>query len=55
MKKEVLRTGDKDVLKFKFCYSNEFLKNGSLLLLREGRTKILGVVSKVFYDESEMK
>ena len=55
MKKDILRTGDKDVLRFKFCYNNEYLKKGSLFLLREGRTKILGIVSKIFTDESDLK
>lgn len=48
MEKECLRTGDKAQLKFKFVYNSEYIKPGSKFLLREGRTKILGVVSNVY-------
>lgn len=48
MKKDLLRTGDKDILTFKFMYNSEYLKENSVFLLREGRTKIWGIITKVF-------
>lgn len=47
MNKECLRTGDKDVMQFQFVYNTEFIKPGLKFLLREGRTKILGVITEV--------
>jgi GTPase len=43
-----LRTGDKGLIKFRFLYSPEFLKEGSTIMFREGRTKGLGYVTKVY-------
>jgi GTPase len=48
MDKELLRTGDNGKLIFKFMFNNEFIKPDTPFLLREGRTKILGVITKVF-------
>lgn len=48
MTKEVLKNGDKDKLTFRFIFHSEFLKPNSKFLLREGRTKILGEVTKVY-------
>ena len=48
MEKECMRTGDKGILQFRFVYNSEFIKPGQKFLLREGRTKILGIVSNVF-------
>ena len=47
MTREVLRAKDSDVLSFKFMYHPEFIKKDSRIILREGRTKILGVVTRV--------
>jgi len=49
-----LRTGDKGLVRFRFMYNTEYLKPGSIILLREGRTKICGVISRVF-DPNEKK
>lgn len=48
MNKSILRTGDKAIINFSFKYSPEYLKPGLSFLLREGRTKILGQVTRVF-------
>ena len=48
MDKGLLRTGDKAIIKFSFKYSPEYLKPGLSFLLREGRTKILGQITRVF-------
>lgn len=45
--KDLLRTGDKGHVKFKFMYRPEYLKPGTTILFREGRTKGLGVVTQV--------
>lgn len=47
--KEVLRTGDKGKVKFKFMYNPEYLHTGMTILFREGRTKGLGVISTILY------
>mmetsp|Transcript_22407 Transcript_22407/g.34665 ORF Transcript_22407/g.34665 Transcript_22407/m.34665 type:complete len:163 (-) Transcript_22407:236-724(-) len=50
MNKDLMRTGDKGFIKFKFMYRPEFLKIGTTILFREGRTKGLGVVSRTFLN-----
>ena len=47
MNVDLLRTGDKGHIKFKFMYRPEYLKPGTTILFREGRTKGLGVVSSI--------
>jgi GTPase len=54
MQKELLRTGDRDILKFMFLYNTEYLKENSVFLLREGRTKIWGVVTKVYETKEDL-
>jgi GTPase len=44
----LLRSGDKGLLRFKFLYYPELLKPGSTVMFREGRTKGLGYVTKVY-------
>ena len=46
--KDILRTGDKSLVRFKFMFNAEYIKPGQTVLLREGRTKVLGVVTKVY-------
>jgi hypothetical protein len=50
MNKDLMRTGDKGFIKFRFMYRPEYLKLGTTILFREGRTKGLGVVSRIFPD-----
>lgn len=47
MEKELLRTGDKSLVTFTFCYYAEYLKKGMTILLRDGRTKILGIITEL--------
>lgn len=49
-KEKILRTGDKGLCKMKFLFNPEFLTKGQVLILREGRTKILGVITNVLAD-----
>ncbi|KAF8514255.1 GTP-binding protein 1 [Hysterangium stoloniferum] len=43
----ILRTGDRAVVQFEFISNPEFIKEGMKLLFREGKTKGLGVVTKL--------
>jgi len=47
MDKELLRAGDRGTIRFRFMYHPEHLKENQIILFREGRTKGLGVISKV--------
>lgn len=50
---ELLRTGDKGVVKFRFKYYPEYMRPGLNILLREGSTKILGIVTKIIDAEAK--
>ncbi|KAJ7579139.1 GTP-binding protein 1 [Mycena floridula] len=43
----ILRTGDRATVQFEFISQPEFIKEGMKLLFREGKTKGLGVVTKL--------
>ncbi|KII92911.1 hypothetical protein PLICRDRAFT_104001 [Plicaturopsis crispa FD-325 SS-3] len=43
----VLRTGDRATVKFQFISHPEFIKEGMKLLFREGKTKGLGVITRL--------
>ncbi|NHJ86113.1 MAG: elongation factor 1-alpha [Asgard group archaeon] len=51
MDKEIIRTGDKAKVKFQFLYSPEYLIEGRKIFFREGRTKGIGQITKVFYED----
>lgn len=40
----ILRTGDKAKVKFRFCYKPEYVKENFRLLLAEGRVKVIGKI-----------
>ena len=42
-----LRTGDKALVIFRFIKNPEFLRVGSKLIFREGRTKAIGTITRV--------
>lgn len=42
----ILRTGDTATATFEFCYQPEYLKIGIRIVLCEGRTKIIGIITK---------
>lgn len=48
MSSECLRTGDKASVLFRFVKHPEYLKEGQRLVFREGRTKAVGNVTKMF-------
>ncbi|CAD6585720.1 MAG: hypothetical protein TREMPRED_004223 [Tremellales sp. Tagirdzhanova-0007] len=43
----LIRTGDRSRVVFEFISHTEFLKEGQLILLREAKTKVLGVVTRI--------
>lgn len=47
---DLLRTGDKGIMRFRFIQYPEFIHVGSDFLFREGRTKGLGKITKLFYE-----
>lgn len=50
--RELIRTGDRATVAFRFVQRPEYLAPGDRLLFREGRTKGLGIVKSVGYDPS---
>lgn len=48
MSVEHLRTGDRATVRFRFIKSPEYLRLGMKLVFREGRTKAIGSISRVF-------
>ena len=50
--REFIRTGDRATVAFRFVQRPEFLSIGDRILFREGRTKGLGIVKAVGYDEN---
>lgn len=46
-----IRTGDRAMVAFQFVQRPEYLAVGDRILFREGRTKGLGLVKSVGYDE----
>ena len=45
---DFLRSGDKGLIKFKFQYYPEYIKEGATIMFREGKTIGLGNVAKVY-------
>jgi len=50
---EVLRTGDRAIVRFRFAYRPEYLLLGARLVFREGRCKGIGRVSKVEHNGAQ--
>jgi GTPase len=44
---ETLRNEDRALVKFTFKYRPEFVKEGETILLREGKTKVIGTITKI--------
>lgn len=51
---EVLRTGDRANVRFRFCYKPEYMKKDFRLLLAEGRVKVIGKVTKIISEECKV-
>lgn len=52
--KDVMRTGDRARVLFKFLYRPEYMKEGMRVIFREGRCKGLGVITRVAISEDEV-
>ena len=52
--REFIRTGDRATVAFRFVQRPEFLAVGDRILFREGRTKGLGIVKSLGYDEGSL-
>ena len=50
-----LSSQQKGTIRFRFMYRPEFVKEGSTILFREGRTKGLGIITRVFLPKSVNK
>jgi GTPase len=50
--KELLRTGDRGLVRFRFINSPEYIHLGANILFREGRTRGLGQITKFIFEES---
>ena len=48
MNSDYLRVGDKATVSFKFCYHPEYIEVGNIIIFREGRTKGIGKIKKVY-------
>lgn len=48
--RELIRTGDRANVAFRFVQRPEYIAPGDRLLFREGRTRGLGIVKSVGYD-----
>lgn len=44
---EILRNEDRGLVRFSFKYRPEFVKEGETILLREGKTKVIGTITKI--------
>mmetsp|Transcript_3599 Transcript_3599/g.9339 ORF Transcript_3599/g.9339 Transcript_3599/m.9339 type:complete len:669 (-) Transcript_3599:162-2168(-) len=53
MDREVLRTGTKASIEFEFLFRPEFIRVGSRLIFREGKTKGIGNITHVFAADEE--
>lgn len=50
MDKPHLRTGDKAACRFRFIKSPEYCHVGTKMIFREGRTKAVGTITKLYHD-----
>lgn len=48
-----IRTGDKATVAFRFVQRPEFVRAGERILIREGKTKGLGIIKGVGYDPDD--
>ena len=48
-----MRTGDVGLVLFKFMYNSEYVRVGDIVILREGRTKLQGKVTQIFYHKNK--
>ncbi|KAG5456406.1 MAG: translation elongation factor EF1A/initiation factor IF2gamma [Olpidium bornovanus] len=54
LSKQILRTGDRALVHFQFISLPEYLKPGTRLLFREGRTKGVGIVKRCLFSSETL-
>lgn len=52
---DILRTGDKAKVIFKFMFRPEFLKVGMRVIFREGRCKGIGIITRIGIPQAEVE
>ena len=55
MNTQLLRTGTRARVRFKFRHYPEYLTVGTPIVFREGRTKGMGIIKRVIYDGDEVR
>ena len=55
MSQECLRTGDKALIRFRFIKYPEYIVPGQRMVFREGRTKAVGNITKIFPNISNVQ
>ena len=45
---EVLRAGDRAIVRFRFCYKPEYIKEGFRVVFRENKVRGIGLISKIY-------
>jgi GTPase len=50
--REVLRTGDRATVRFRFMYRPEYLKIGMRMVIREGQCKGIGILSRLIPEDN---
>ena len=55
MSRDFFRSGETTNILWRFNDNAEFLKEGSVVLMRDGRTKMIGVISKIYFENEESK
>jgi GTPase len=49
--KDHLKSNDQDLVRFRLAYISEYLRVGQLIALREGRSKMFGVITRLITDQ----
>lgn len=54
LESELLRNGDKGIIRCRFMYRPEFLQLGNQVMFREGRTKMLGIIKNMVQNDDSV-
>ena len=47
--RKVIRTGEKANIRFRFMFKPEYIEENDIIILREGKTKGIGKIKKIFH------
>ena len=53
LSKDILRAGERGLIRFKYLCNAEYMKTGSYILFREGEIRIFGVVTRLFNPKED--